>query len=134
MSFRFLEHTADVLFEAENTSFETALADAAGALSATAGKGVKKKEEFEFEESAVDVEELVVAVLSRLLSEAEVRGLLPGGLKVMSFKEEPERTRVKVIAWVGAGVQKTIIKGVTYGMLKVERKPGRCTIKVLLDI
>ena len=134
MSFKFLEHTADILFQAEGKTFEEALEEASKALSATLADKVKKKKEFEFEESAADIEELVISALSRLLAESELLEMLPGGFKVISFSESPERARIKVKAWAGEGTQKTIVKGVTYGMLKVERKKDRCTIQVLLDV
>jgi len=134
MSFKFLEHTADILFQAEGGTLEEALEEASKALSTTLADKVSKKKEFEFEESAGNVEELVVSTLSRLLAESELLELIPGGLKVISFKEEPGKLTIKVKAWVGEGKQKTIIKGVTYGMLKVERSKGRCLIQILLDI
>jgi len=134
MSFKFLEHTADILFQAEGRTFEEALEEASRALSTTLADKVTRKKEFEFEESAENVEELVVSTLSRLLAESELLELIPGGLKVISFKEEPGKSTIKVKAWAGEGKQKTIIKGVTYGMLKVERSKGKCLIQILLDI
>jgi SHS2 domain-containing protein len=134
MSFKFLEHTADILFQAEGRTFEEALEEASKALSATISDKVQKKEEFEFEESAENIEEVVIAVLSRLLVESEVLGLIPGGFKIISFKEQPGNTNIKVKGWAGEGKQKTIVKGVTYGLLKVERSKNKCMIQVLLDI
>jgi len=134
MSFKFLEHTADVLFQAEGQTFESALEEASKALSTTISDKVQKKKEFEFEESAVNIEELVVAALSRLLVESEILGLLPGGFNITSFNEKPGNLQVKIKAWAGEGKQKTIVKGVTYGMLKVERTKNKCIIQVLLDI
>ncbi|MCX6811957.1 MAG: archease [Candidatus Berkelbacteria bacterium] len=134
MSFKFLEHTADVLFLAEGKTFEEALEEASKALSRTISDKVKKTKEFEFEESAQNIEELTIASLSRLLVESEVLGLLPGGLRVTSFSEKPGNFRAKIMAWAGEGRQKTIVKGVTYGMLKVERTKNKCTMQVLLDI
>lgn len=133
MPFRFLEHVSDVLFEATGKDFAKALEAAASALSAAAAESVSRDEEFEFEESAANVEELVVAMLQRLLVESDVRVLLPGGLRVLEFVEEPGRTRAKAVGWAGRGTAKTIIKGVTYGMLKVERN-AEWKLQVLLDI
>jgi len=134
MSFVFLEHTADILFRAEGKTLEEALEESSKALSATISDNITKKKEFEFEETAANIEELVVATLSRFLAESELLELLPGGLKVLSLKEEHGTARVKVRAWAGEGSQKTIVKGVTYGMLKVEQTKNKCSIQVLLDI
>ncbi|MEM2974700.1 MAG: archease [Candidatus Micrarchaeia archaeon] len=134
MAFRFLEHTADILFQAEGKTFEDALEEASKALSVTISDKLKKKKEFEYTESAANIEELVVASLSRLLSESELLGFLPGGFKVLSFSGQPGNFIVKVRAWVGEGKQKTVVKGVTYGMLKVEKKEDKYVIQVLLDV
>jgi SHS2 domain-containing protein len=133
MPFRFLEHVSDILIEATGKDFNEALESAGTALSAAAAENVIKEEEFEFEESAANIEELVVAVLQRLLVESEIRTLLPGGLKVKDLHEERERVTATIIGWAGRGTAKTIIKGVTYGMLKVERNET-CRIQVLFDI
>lgn len=133
MPFRFLEHVSDVLFEATGKGFAEALEAAAAALSAAAAENVSRDEAFEFEESAANVEELVVVMLQRLLAESDSRVLLPGGMKVLEFVEEPGHTRAKAMGWAGKGTAKTIVKGVTYGMLKVERN-AEWRIQVLLDV
>ena len=94
MPFKFLEHTADVLFEATGKDFKSALEAAADALSFTIGENVKKIEEFEIEEEAKDLEDLVVFVLSDLLRECEISGILVGGLKVIEFDEENKKIKV----------------------------------------
>jgi len=136
MSFRFLEHVADVLFEATGKTFEEALESAADAVSAAAAENVKAKERFEFEESAANVEELVVAMLQRFLVESDVRTLQPAKMKVTAFSEAPGKVYAKAVGWAGKGTAKTIIKGVTYGMLKAEKLKGNkgWKLQVLLDI
>ncbi len=133
MVYNYLEHTADILFEAEGDTFEEALEEAAAAMSNATVEKFKKKIEFEFEEKAKNIEELTVAVLSRLLSESEVEGLFPGGLKVLKFEEKTENFRMKVKGWAGTGTQKADIKAVTYHMLKIERNE-KCKIRILLDV
>lgn len=134
MSFIFLEHTADVLFEAENENFEKALEDAAAALSKTISDKVEKIEEFEFEENAENLEELVVFVLSRLLAESQILGLLPGGMRIKELKKEEGKFKLMAKGWAGKGESKTDVKAVTYHLLKVEESEGKCKIRVLLDV
>ena len=136
MPFKFLEHISDVLFEATGRTFEEALESAADALSATAAENVKMGKKFEFEESAANVEELVVAMLQRFLVESDVMTLQPAKIKVTQFKEEEGKAYAKAVGWAGKGTAKTIIKGVTYGMLKAENLKGNkgWKLQVLLDI
>jgi len=131
MPFKFLEHTADVLFEASGKDFQSALESAADALSFTIGENVKKTVEFEIEESANNLEELVVFVLSDLLKECEIREVLVGGLKVNEFDEENKK--IKATGWGGDGKRKTIVKAVTYHLLKIE-KNKECKMRILLDV
>ncbi|MFH8119666.1 MAG: archease [Candidatus Aenigmatarchaeota archaeon] len=131
MKYKFLEHTADVLFEAYGKSLEEAIENSAEAISKTVSDKVKKIEEFEFEESGESLEDLIVKTLQDFLVECEIRVLLPGGLKVIDLDEKEKK--IKVRCWCGKGETKTQIKGVTYGMLKVE-KNKEWKIRVLLDV
>jgi len=133
MVFRFLEHTADILFEAEGKDLKEALEEAAHAIVHATATNVKKKEKFEIKETAPNIEEAVVGVLQKLLAEAEIKSLLPADLDVKEVMEKADKITIKAIGWAGEGEQKTIVKGVTYGMLKVERNKT-CKIRVLLDV
>lgn len=134
MPYRFLEHTADALFEAENVSFELALEDAAAAMSKVMSNEIRKVEEFEFTESAENLEELVVFTLSTLLAESQARGLIPGGMQITSFKRRGKKYWIRAIGWAGKGETKNDIKAVTHHLLKVEIGKDFCKIRVLVDI
>jgi SHS2 domain-containing protein len=128
--YKFLEHTADILFEAYGETYEQAMENAAEAISKAVADKVEKTEEFEFTEKGEDVEDLTAKVLQDFVVECEIRVILPGGMKIF-FDEENMSVRAK--CWGGEGEAKTQIKGVTYGMLKVERNKI-WKIRVLLDI
>ncbi len=130
IKYKFLEHTADVLFEAYGNTYEEAVENAAEAISKVVSDKVEKTEEFEIIEKGNDLEDLTIKILQDFIVECEIRIILPGGMKV-EFDEEDMKIKAK--CWGGEGIPKTQIKGVTYGMLKIERNEI-WKIRVLLDI
>lgn len=138
MKYRFLEHTADVLFEAYGKNFEEALQNAAEAMFSVMCDTKKLKEEksFRVEEHADSLENLTVFTLSTILSESEINEVLPKRFEVESFAQKDGvfsiRGKVHGGRWE-SGKVKTGIKAVTHHLIKVERN-GKFTIRVLLDI
>jgi SHS2 domain-containing protein len=136
--YRFLEHTADVLFEAYGSTFEAALENAAEAMFSVMSRMDKLKEErsFQVEERAESLENLAVFTLSAILSESEIEEVMPKRFKVESLvhKNGEFMLKGKVFGgkWEGRKV-KTEIKAVTHHLLRVE-KNGKVSIRVLLDI
>jgi len=136
--YRFLEHTADVLFEAYGSTFEAALENAAEAMFGVMSHTDKLKEErsFKVAEHADSLENLVVFTLSEILSESEIQKVLPKRFKVESIAQKDGEFvlngEVFGGEWEGKKV-KTEIKAVTHHLLKVE-KNDRVSIRVLLDI
>lgn len=136
----FLEHTADVLFEASGDSFEEALEAAADALFETVAdtKKVGRSRKVEVEERTGDLGELAVFTLSDLLSEMDAEELFFSEFKVREFAREKEGSyRLKGEAFGSPAdpkVGRTVVKGVTHGMLKVEEKNGKWKLRMLLDI
>ncbi|MDD5318086.1 MAG: archease [Candidatus ainarchaeum sp.] len=141
-SHRFLEHTADALFEASGDSFEEALEAAADALFETVAdtSKIRSVKTFKIGESAGSREDLVVFTLSRLLSEMDA-----GEAFFKEFKVE------ELKAGVGAGgfsvtgeargapanpkIGRIVVKAVTHHLLQVrEGDGGKWSIRVLLDI
>lgn len=138
MKYRFLEHTADVLFESYGKGFEEALENAAEAMFSVMSDVKKLKEEksFSVEERADSLENLVVFTLSSILSESEIREVLPKRLEVEKFSERDGVFSVRGKVFGGrweSGRVKTDIKAVTHHLIKVEGK-RKFKIRVLLDI
>lgn len=129
MSFKILEHTADVGVIAEGNSFESALEEAARGMFSFMGKA-NPKEKIEISVERENREELVVFLLSEILAQSEARGFAPSAMKVKSY--DGRKATVLV-----AGENKTlknIIKAVTFHMLEVSEKEGKTRIQVLFDI
>lgn len=129
--FRFLPHTADVLFESFGSTFPEALENAALALFKSIGEA-EPKEGFELEESAVNREELVVSFLSRLLTEMDIREMVFAKVEVLEYDEKENRIRARILG-ENRRPQHSV-KAVTYGMLQVEKKKSGWRIQVLLDV
>lgn len=130
VKFRFLPHTADVLFEAFGKTFPEALENAALALFHEIGRA-EARESFEIEESALNKEELVVSFLSRLLTESEIREIVLARVEILEYEEQENKVRARV--WGERKRPAHSVKGVTYGMLEVKKKNG-WRIQVLLDV
>ena len=139
--YRFLEHTADALFEAYGVSYEDALRNAAAAMFSviadTARLGVR--EVIPVNESAFTLEELSAQVLADLLAKSQIRGVFLREFVVDSF--QMTTTRGYFLKGRGFGSKmtpelgKTDVKAVTRHMTKVYRDPkGKWIITMLLDI
>lgn len=138
---KFLEHTADVLFEAEGETFEEALEAAAGALFDTIAetKKIKPSKTVEIRETAASREDLVLNTLSTLLSEMDAEELFFKEFKVKELKEEGKAGNFSVVGEAKGApsdpkIGKIVVKAVTYHLLRVEKTGGKWRIRVLLDI
>ena len=138
MKYRFLEHTADVLFESYGNSFEEALENAAEAMFSVMCDTGKLKEERSFvvEEEADSLENLTVFTLSAILSQSEIDEVLPKRFRVEKFSKSGGVFSISGKVHGGkweSGKVKTDIKAVTHHLIKVEGDK-KFTIRVLLDI
>ncbi|MEM0475655.1 MAG: archease [Candidatus Norongarragalinales archaeon] len=140
--YKFLEHKADVLFEARGASFERALEAAAQALFDTMAKTSKLKEtkKVKIKQSAQSLEELVVFTLGALLSESDANELFFKRFNVNKFKAERGGFKIEGVA-VGekekSGCGGTVVKAVTFHELRVIKPTGKdkeWKIRVLLDV
>lgn len=129
--FRFLEHMADVLFEARGKTFEEALRNAALAMFSYIGNA-EDRESFVLKEKGGSKEELVVFLLSSLLSEMEVRGMVLNRIDILEYDEKKNGIRVRAF---GEKKEPThSVKGVTFHMLQVKEGEGEWRIRILLDV
>ena len=140
MSYRFLDHTADIGAEFEAETLEGLYGEALAALTdtLTVRERVEPAVEREFELAAADREALLVDWLDELLYAWEVDRLLfrdaeveveegAGGVRLAARargeRYDPDRHPVKVL-----------IKGVTWHGLTVERAGGGWRGRVIFDI
>ena len=136
---RFLEHKADVLFEATGDSFEEALEEAAQALFKTMADVARLKNEKSVvvEARARDLRELAVFGLEELLSEGDVGNLFFKSFKVASFEKENGGFALKGVASgsrMRSGIGKTEVKAVTHHESEVKKTGKGYRIRILLDV
>lgn len=137
--FRFLEHTADVMFEAFGKSFGEALENAALALFETIAdtRKIKPKTRIALEEKAEKLEDLASFVLSDLVAESDARELFFKKIAAKKFVKKDGNYFIRVVA---AGEPysvengRTHVKAVTRHETQVEEKDGKWRIRILLDI
>jgi SHS2 domain-containing protein len=139
MKYRFLEHTADVLYEAYGSTFEEALENAAEAMFGVIAKieKIKPTEKVEVSESAKDLAELAVFVLSNLLRDSEIANVYLSKFKVEKFGVENGAYYVKGAAYgesIKQALAKTDVKAVTFHESGVRKENGGYAIRILLDI
>jgi protein archease len=141
VTYRFLDHTADVAVELEGDGLEELLAEALAAFTDTVtvrervGAGVERR----FAVAATDVEALLVEWLGELLYAFEVEGVLFHHAEV-SVAETGGGARLEVVAHGDRYAAerhpvKVLVKGVTYHGLSVRRDgDGRWRGRVVFDI
>ncbi|VVB68523.1 Protein archease [Candidatus Norongarragalina meridionalis] len=136
---RYLEHKADVLFEASGASFREALEEAARALFETIAdaKKVKATKKIVVKQSAKKLDELLVFTLSDLLTQGDVHELFFARFKVKKFGKKGDVFFVEGTA-EGAPMTprlgRTSVKAVTLHESRVVEKDGKWTARVLLDV
>ncbi|OIO28534.1 hypothetical protein COX86_01685 [Candidatus Micrarchaeota archaeon CG_4_10_14_0_2_um_filter_60_11] len=138
-SHKFLDHKADVLFEAEAPSFQELVEESAVALLETIARleKLKPSESVVIEAKAASLDELLVFALGSLLSESDARGVFFKSFKVSKFEKKGDGFLLQGVASgskrsVEAG--KTEVKAVTFHECSVTEKNGKWRARVLLDV
>ncbi len=137
--FIFLEHTADILFEARGFTLEEAIQNAALAMMSTIAsvEDLSCNEYVKIEERAENLDELLVFTLSTLLSTAEAKEMFFKEFKVESLKKEAQGYVVKGMACgeqSSAEKGKTPVKAVTMHEAKVWKDKNIWKVRIILDI
>ena len=131
-TYRFLEHTADIMIEATGPDFAAALLQAAEAMFHVMGHA-EPKTGFLVDVHASNDEELVVYFLSQILAESEARELVPARIDILQHETAIPHIKAKV--WGEKKRPRDAIKAVTFHELKVENDLIQgCRIQVLLDV
>jgi SHS2 domain-containing protein len=135
--FEIVEHTADIGIKAYGKDLKEAFANSAYAMFSLIIdlKRVKEEESFELELSSAERKELLVAFLSELLYNYEVKGFLgkrfeiedlgKRKIKAKIFGEKLDSRRHK---------PRMEIKGVTYHQLEIEPFKEGWRVQVIFDI
>lgn len=127
--FSILDHTADLLIEGKGKTFESALEDLAKGMFSHMGKSEPKREVMFYAENE-NKDELIVSLLSDILSYCEINNFTPSMLEIVKYDGK------KLLAKLKGENKKplSIIKAVTYHMLEVKEENNIWKIRVLFDI
>jgi len=133
MTYRFYEHTSDLIIEGENKDFPSALADvASGMFTQIGGDEASDESSIKVEVSSGSKEGLVVALLTKIIAQCEIENFTPKSIEITSY--DSRKFSITAIVRGEGKPAESIIKAVTYHELEVEEKEGSCRIKVLFDI
>jgi SHS2 domain-containing protein len=136
----FLDHTADVMFEASGSTLGEAFENCALALfSVTAhlNKVKGKKVAVKICEKAQTLEELFAFALNDLVGESDAREVFFKEFKVKKIKQEKNEWVLEGTAFgceMKPEAGNTHVKSVTFHEASVEKKKGKWKARILLDI
>lgn len=132
--YRYLEHTADILIEAEGSTLEQAIRDAARAMFNIIGDA-SPKTEVKVVTEASNLKDLVIYFLSDLLTEMEIREMVFSDVVIERIEQlAPDKWKIIGIAKGDSVPPKDQVKAVTHHMAKVEHEDNKWVIRVLLDV
>jgi SHS2 domain-containing protein len=131
MKYRFLEHTADIMFEAYGKSYPEALENSAHAMFSIFG-AAGEPERALFKATAHNIEELTVQVLADMLAHMDTHEMVFSRAHVLSFDEKSKT--VEIEAFGEKKQPRDTVKAVTYHELMVKQDEKGWTIKILLDV
>jgi SHS2 domain-containing protein len=139
--FEFLEHTADVFIAAYGATLEEAFENAALATFEvmTDTRKITQKIEDTVKVEATDEQALLYTWLEQLLISFETKGLLYSSFKIPKIDKTKDgfmftaKTRGEPFN-PEKHPQKVGIKAVTYHRMEIDRKPGKVSVKFILDI
>ena len=132
--FSFLEHTADVKFQAFGKSIEEVFENSALALKETIyNKKVEEKQEKEIEVKAQDFESLLYNFLGEFLYLLDAEDFLLS--KIKKIKIDKFKIKAIVMGDKATGYEfSNSVKAVTYSEMFVKKIKGRYVAQVVLDV
>ena len=129
--YRFLEHTADILFEAYGKSYEEAFQNSAHAMFSVFGKA-GEGERASFSVSAHNIEELTVQALADMLAYMDTHEMVFSSVQVTAF--DAGKKHIEFTAFGEKKQPRDSVKAVTYHELMVKEDKGGWIIRILLDV
>lgn len=131
MEYRFLEHTADIMFEAYGKDYPEAFQNAAKAMFSVFGHA-DEKVKAEFSVTAHNLEELTVQSLADVLAYMDTHEIVFSRLVVKEF--DSEKRHLGFEAYGEEKRPRDSVKAVTYHELMVNEDEKGWTIRILLDV
>lgn len=134
MKYKFIEHTADVKFEAYGKSLEEAFSNSAEAMIKSITEDqIKKVLEKSFEVEGNDYESLFYEFLEEILFIFESENLIFSGIKEIKINA----FNLKCVAYFDYSKNYDFfshVKAVTYNEMNIEKDNGHWILKAVLDV
>ena len=137
MSYKFLEHTADVKFRVESPTLEEMFSSAADALNETIRGDIKisEQEEKDFEVDGKDLDGLLYNFLEEFLFLLDAKDFLTAKIKSLNIDLENKKINCVVIGDKAEDYKFTNdVKAVTYHGMFVKEEDGKFICEVVLDV
>jgi SHS2 domain-containing protein len=139
MKYKFLDDlTSDVMFEAYGKTLEEALENAALAMFSVVCdiKRITSLKSMKVEVSSTDEKSLLYDWLSVLLTDSEIQGLFLSKFEIHKIERNDELRLYATASGENISPEKgeTVVKGVTYYGLELERTKSGYRAQVALDI
>ena len=139
--FRFHEHTADITIECWAPSLESAFEEAALATFTVImdTSSVTPTQSIEIESQGLDLQELLVEWIGKLISLIDIEGCFFSKFEVDKISKTEDEFMLKGRALgepidLTKHVTHTEVKAMTYADMKIDQKPNRTTLWFTLDL
>ncbi len=136
MSYKYLNHTADLGIEVEAKSIEELFVNTARAIFETQIKGkVSKREKIDFEIKSVSLEELLIEWCRELLYNFAVKGFIPAEYDIVINPSYELKAKLKGDIFDKNKHQiKLEIKNATYHKLNVQKVNDHYWAQLIFDV
>ncbi|MCK5321541.1 archease [Candidatus Pacearchaeota archaeon] len=137
MSYKFLNHTADVKFRVESPTIEEMFSSAADALNETIRGDIKilEQEEEKFEVEGKDLEGLLYNFLEEFLFLLDAEDFLAAKIKSIKIDLENKKLNCIILGDKAENYKFTNdVKAVTYNGMFVKEKEGKFICEIVLDV
>ena len=139
--YEFLEHTADAYIAAYGSDLPESFENAASAMFdvMTDVHQVSSRVEESVQVEGIDEYSLLYNWLEELLVRAETERMLYSKFKILRLEKSENGYKLAATIWgekfnPKKHLQKVGVKAITYHRMEVLRKPGKVTLKFILDI
>ena len=136
MKFKFLQHTADIKFQAFGKSFEEVYANSALALfNAIYDKKIKEKKKFKIKTQGHDLESLLYNFLEEVLVLIDSKNFLPAKIKNLKIDLKKFKIEAEIQGDNAEDYQISMhVKAITYNEMFVKKINNKIIAQVVLDI
>ncbi len=139
MEYKYLEHTADVKFQAYGKSMEEAFGNAALALFNVMidTKKIKNKTRKTIKVKGNDLKSLLYNFLEEFLFLLDTQGFMLGKISDIKIIKKKNTYQLSALASgdeAGSYETKGDVKAVTYNEMEIKKEKNKTTLQVVLDV